>query len=193
MHLAIRQRVPRLLFPLLFLAAGLSLSVSAARADGEAGFIDRRFYYHDLSGRPTSARIIRHYWRPVAHPLARIDPRVNPTLVRAATIAQERANAKSHGLCWRYVKTALVASGAVKSYPTTAYGEEAGTELVNSYGFVRLSIQDPYAAPVGSVLVYRYGIHGHVEMRARDGFVSDYHSKNRCFYPLLAVYAKLSS
>jgi hypothetical protein len=193
MYLAIKGRVPRLTFPLLLLVAGLTVSVSPARADGEAGFMDRRFYYHDFSGRPTSARIIRHYWRPVVHPLARIDPRINPKLVRAATIAEERANARSHGLCWRYVKTALLASGALKSYPTTAYAAEAGTELVNSYGFVRLSINDPYAAPVGSVLVYGYGSHGHVEIRARDGFVSDYHSKNRCFYPLRAVYAKLSS
>ena len=31
---------------------------------------------------------------------------------------------------------------------------------------------------------------GHVEIRTEDGFVSDYHSKYRCFYPLLAVYGK---
>ena len=191
MYLAIEQHVPRLIFPLLLLAGCLSLSVSPARADGESGFVNRRFYYHDFSGRPTSAHIIRHYWRPVVHPMARIDPRINSKLVRAATIAEERANAQSKGLCWRYVKTALLEAGALKSYPTTAYATEAGTELVNNYGFVRLSIHDPYAAPVGAVLVYGDRNHGHVEIRARDGFVSDYHSKNRCFYPLRAVYAKL--
>ena len=174
----------------------LSFALVAVSQAGAAGLSESNshFYYRDPYGRPSSARIIRHYWRvPIVHPLAHVDSRMNPKLMRAATIAQERANARSKGLCWHYVKTALVASGAVNSYPKTAYAAEAGAELVHSYGFTKLAIHDPYSAPVGSVLVYGNVPRGHVEIRTRDGFVSDYHSKNRCFYPLVAVYAKLSS
>jgi hypothetical protein len=118
---------------------------------------------------------------------------MNPKLMRAATIAEERANAHSGGRCWHYVKEALLDAGAVSSYPKTAYAAEAGTELVHSYGFTRLSVRDPYSAPVGSVLVYSGGRAGHVEIRTRDGFASDYHSRNACYYRLIAAYAKLSS
>jgi hypothetical protein len=169
------------------------MAVSNSQAAGLSSSTTR-FYYKDQSGQPSSARIIRHYWKtPIVHPLAHIDPRINPRLMRAASIAQERANAKSHGQCWHYVKTALVASGAITSYPKTAYACQAGSELAQSYGFTRLAVRDPYSAPVGSVLVYGGHGAGHVEIRTKDGFVSDYHSKNRCFYPLVAVYAKLSS
>ena len=170
--------------------------VLGAHHAGAAGLTNSnsRFYYKDPFGRPSSARIVRHYWTvPIVHPFAHVDPRINPKLMRAASIAQERANASSKGRCWHYVKTALVASGAITSYPKTAYANQAGSELVQSFGFSRLSVRDPYSAPIGSVLVYGGGGCGHVEIRTKDGFVSDYHSKNRCFYPLLAVYAKLSS
>lgn len=86
-----------------------------------------------------------------------------------------------------------MAAGAVQSYPKTAYAAEAGDELVRSYGFQRLSVRDPYSAPLGSVLVYGNRGRGHVEIRTSDGFVSDYHSKNACFYHLIAVYGKFSS
>jgi hypothetical protein len=180
-------------FLFLSLACATFFGFSHADAAGLTNS-DSRFFYQDPSGHPSSARIIRHYWRvPIVHPFAQVDPRINPKLMRAATIAEERANARSKGLCWHYVKTALVAAGAINSYPKTAYAAEAGAELVHSYGFSRLSMRDPYSAPVGSVLVYGNKNRGHVEIRTRDGFVSDYHSKNRCFYPLVAVYAKLSS
>ena len=86
----------------------------------------------------------------------------------------------------------MLAAGVIDSYPRTHYACQAGAELVRAYGFRKLSTRDPYSAPVGSVLVYGKGSNGagHVELRTRDGFVSDYRSKNRCRYPLLAVYAK---
>ena len=91
-----------------------------------------------------SVGVIHHYWhRRIVHPLAHVDPRINPKLMRAATIAEERANAHSKGRCWQYVKEALLNAGAVNSYPKTAYAAEAGGELVNSYGFIRLSVRDP--------------------------------------------------
>ena len=170
--------------PLIFLAG-------RSRADG-LGEQNSRFYYTSPLGETSSVRIIHHYWRvPIVHPFAKVDPRIDPKLRRAATIAEERANARSKSRCWQYVKEALLAAGAVNSYPKTAYATQAGEELVSQYGFRRLSVRDPYAAPLGAVLVY--GGRGHVEIRTRDGFVSDYHSKYRCYYPLLAVYGKFSS
>ncbi len=155
---------------------------------------ESRFYYQDTLGKTTSVRVIRRYWRvPIVHPLAKIDPRIDPKLRRAATIAEERANARSHAQCWHYVKAALIAAGVINSYPKTAYAVEAGQELVRDYGFTRLSIHDPYAAPLGAVLVYGDRNRGHVEIRTKDGFASDYYSKERCFYPLVAVYGKFSS
>ena len=81
------------------------------------------------------------------------------------------------------MKEALLASGAVSSYPRTELARQAGDELVQSFGWTRLGVRDPYAAPVGSVLVYRNGRRpGHVEIRTRDGFASDYLSKWPCRY-----------
>jgi hypothetical protein len=114
-------------------------------------------------------------------------------LRRAATIAQERANARSKSRCWQYVKHALVESGVINSYPRTNYASQAGDELVQSYGFKRLSVHDQFAAPIGSVLVFGHGAAGHVAIRTKSGFVSDYWTKNRCKYPLVAVYGKFSS
>lgn len=151
------------------------------------------FYYSNFDGSVGSARIMRHYWVPVGHPDATVDDRLDPRLRRAATIAQERANARSKSRCWQYVKTALVESGVIKSYPKTNYASQAGDELVSSYGFRRLPIRDEFAAPIGSVLVFGHGAEGHVVIRTRTGFVSDYWTKNRCKYPLVAVYGKFSS
>jgi hypothetical protein len=176
-----------------FAICGLAFCPAASRADGLAAS-KSRFYYKDSAGIFGSARIIRrYYWKPIVHPFATIDARIDPKLRRAATIAEERANARSKARCWHYVKEALLAAHAINSYPKTAYAAEAGDELVRDYGFRRLSVRDPYKAPLGAVLVYGNKARGHVEIRTKDGFVSDYHSKNRCFYPLRAVYAKFSS
>jgi hypothetical protein len=172
----------------LIIAFGFVLFAHTAPSEGLVKS-EKKFVYKDASGKITSVRVIRRYWRvPIVHPVAKIDPRIDPKLRRAATIAEERANAHSRAQCWHYVKEALVASGAINSFPKTAYAYEAGEELSRVYGFKKLPVRDPYAAPLGAVLVY--GGRGHVEIRTKDGFVSDYHSKNRCFYPLLAVYGK---
>jgi hypothetical protein len=179
--------------PMRRLSFLVSLGFLAFVAHASAGSLDSsdsHFSYRDATGRPASVRVIRHYWpMPIVHPFAKIDPTIDPKLRRAATIAQERSHARSRLRCWQYVKEALLAAGAVASYPKTAYASEAGDELVHSYGFRKLPVRDPYAAPLGAVLVYR----GHVEIRTKDGFASDYHSKNACFYPLIAVYGKSSS
>lgn len=179
---------------LLTTVAAVSFAASAlpARAEGLVKS-QTRFYYKDPKGGVSSARVIHRYWKvPIVHPYANIDPRLDKSLVRAATLAQERSSARSKARCWQYVKEALVASGAVDSYPKTNYACQAGDELERNYGFHKLSVRDPYQAPLGAVLVYGKGSNGagHVELRTKEGFVSDYHSKNRCKYPLIAAYAK---
>lgn len=152
------------------------------------------FYYSNFDGSVGSARIIRRYYNiPVVHPDATVDSRLDPKLRKAASIAQERANARSKSRCWQYVKTALVEAGVIDSYPRTNYATQAGDELVSRYGFKKLPIHDQFAAPIGSVLVFGHGTQGHVVIRTRNGFVSDYWTKNRCKYPLVAVYGKFSS
>ena len=176
---------------LTILSAGsCALFATTLRAEGLQEST-KKLIYKDGLGRVTSVRIIHNYWTtPIVHPFAKIDPRLDPKLARAATFAQERAHAESQAHCWHYVKHALVAAGVISSYPKTANAAEAGDELMRSYGFKRLPIRDPYAAPIGAILVYGNKTHGHVEIRTKDGFVSDYHSKDRCFYPLIAVYGK---
>lgn len=180
-------------FSLAFLSVCALLSTTIdGRSEGLAGS-RTRFYYNNFDGSVGSARIMRHYWTPVTHPDAAVDDRLDPRLRRAATIAQERANARSKARCWQYVKTALVESGVIDSYPKTNYASQAGDELVRDFGFKRLPIQDQFAAPVGSVLVFGHGTEGHVVIRTKTGFVSDYWTSNRCKYPLVAVYGKYSS
>lgn len=172
----------------LFLSTIFVLSLSSLRADGLAKS-ETRFVYVDAKGKVQSTEIISHYTGK-----SKIVPYMDPKLARAATIAEERANAHSRMRCWRYVKQALLAAGAVDSYPKTSLARQAGDELVHNYGFTRLSIRDPYQAPVGSVLVYgsRRGA-GHVEIRTRRGFVSDFRASEPSRRPLIGVYAKLDS
>jgi len=178
-------------FLLFLVSICIGFAVKEASAEGLASS-HADFFFKDNSGKMSSAKIIRHYYVPNVHPSAKVDPRIDPRLRRAASIAQERANARTKARCWRYVKQALVAAGVVDSYPQTEYARDAGEELVRSYGFKRLPMRDPYAAPLGAVIVYRNarGGAGHVELRTQNGFVSDYASRKKCYYPLLAIYGK---
>lgn len=118
--------------------------------------------------------------------------RYDARMIEAAQIAAGRARAHSTYSCWRYVKNALLAANLVDSYPKTQYAKEAGDELQLSYGFKRISIpnNDPYRAPEGAVLVYGGKGPGHVELRTRAGFVSDFVSERPCPRPLIGVYIK---
>ncbi|PYJ98005.1 MAG: hypothetical protein DMF22_01205 [Verrucomicrobia bacterium] len=151
-----------------------------------------KFDYKDASGKRRSVEIIDKYQpKKIVHPFAKLDPKIDPKLCRAATIAEERAHAHSHSLCWHFVKEALVAAGVLRSRPTTMLAKQAGQELVSNYGFKKLAVSDPYAAPLGAVLVYGASkAAGHVEIRTKDGFVSDFKSKVPSPRPLLGVYAK---
>ena len=153
-----------------------------------------KFAFRDASGKTTSVDVIETYQpKKIVRPFAKIDRQVDPKLMRAATIAEERAHAHSRRQCWHYVKEALLASGVIRSRPTTAYAKQAGQELVNNFGFKKLAVSDPYQAPIGSVLVYNANrAAGHVEIRTKDGFVSDFRSKTPSRRPLLGVFVKWS-
>lgn len=174
----------------VFSAFALVFSASAAKTDNLN--FEPQFVFKDRNGKTVSAPIVDKYQqKKLVYPTAKVDPRVNPKLMRAATIAQERAHAHSKSRCWHYVKEALLASGAVDARPKTALAKQAGDELVRDYGFKKLPIRDPFAAPIGSVLVYTArGAAGHVEIRTKNGFVSDFTSKTPSKRPLLGVYAK---
>jgi hypothetical protein len=152
-----------------------------------------RYSFKTPQGKRESVPVITQYYpKQIVYPLAKIDRHIDRKLMQAATIAQERAHAHSRSRCWRYVKDALLASGVIDSRPKTAYAKDAARELVTNYGFKKLSVTDPFAAPVGSVLVYgARRAAGHVEIRTRDGFVSDFRSKTPSPRPLLGVFAKL--
>jgi hypothetical protein len=188
----LKQRVLRVAFLTFFCGCGAAFFAAQVQAQ-PLGEKNSQFVYRDRWGHMTSAPVIHRFSSRIVHPGGSVDPRINSTLRRAATIAEERSNARSKGRCWQYVKEALVASGAVSSYPKTAYAGDAGEELVRTYGFTKLSIRDPYKAPVGAVVVYGSRGRGHVEIRTKDGFASDYHSNNACFYRPVAIYAKTSN
>ena len=144
-------------------------------------------------GRQESVPVITHYYpNQIVHPLGTTDRHLDPKLTRAATIAQERAHAHSRSMCWHYVKEALLASGVIDSRPKSEFARDAAQDLVSNYGFKKLLVRDPFAAPIGSVLVYGTSRSvGHVEIRTKDGFVSDFRSPTPSHRPLIGVYAKL--
>ena len=151
------------------------------------------YRYVTPEGKKESAPVITHYYpKRIVYPLAKVDRHIDRKLMQAATIAQERAHAHSRSLCWHYVKEALLASGVIDSRPKSEFAKDAAQDLVSNYGFKKLSVKDPFAAPLGSVLVYGANrTAGHVEIRTRDGFVSDFLSRTPSPRPLLGVYAKL--
>jgi hypothetical protein len=152
-----------------------------------------RFSFKSAGGKKESVPVITQYYpNQIVYPYGKIDRHIDGRLMQAATIAQERAHAHSRSRCWHYVKDALLASGVIDSRPKTELARDAASELVSNYGFKRLPVSDPFSAPVGSVLVYGTARSvGHVELRTRDGFVSDFRSKTPSRRPLLGVYAKL--
>jgi len=151
------------------------------------------FSYKTSEGKKESVPVITQYYpQQIVYPFGKVDRHIDGRLMQAATIAEERAHAHSRSMCWHYVKEALLASGVIDSRPKSELAREAAQELVNNYGFKRLSVTDPFSAPVGSVLVYGTARSvGHVELRTQDGFVSDFRSKTPSRRPLLGVYAKM--
>ncbi|MDQ2919955.1 MAG: hypothetical protein M3R10_08785, partial [Verrucomicrobiota bacterium] len=69
--------MPGRIFLTLLSVCGILGSIASARADGLVSS-HHRFYYRSTTGGVSSARIIRHYFVPVIHPDAAIDPRIDP-------------------------------------------------------------------------------------------------------------------
>jgi hypothetical protein len=178
--------------------SGRTFAIEPVRPMGQQSVIQTtqpysRFSFKTPGGKKESVPVITQYYpNQIVYPYGKIDRHIDGRLMQAATIAQERAHAHSRSRCWHYVKDALLASGVIDSRPKTELARDAATELVSNYGFKRLPVSDPFSAPVGSVLVYGTARSvGHVELRTRDGFVSDFRSKTPSRRPLLGVYAKL--
>jgi len=114
-------------------------------------------------------------------------------MLRAAEIAQRRAQPHMTWYCWRYVKNALVDAGLVSSRPDSPWAKQAGEELCRKYGFVKLDhVKNPLDAPIGAVCVYGGADAGHVEIRTATGFVSDFTSRTPYPRPFLGAYVKPS-
>ena len=183
---------------------GLCSSIPAVSPATDGGYPDNmspppranpqpsKFVFKDASGKATSVDVLQSYQpTKIVRPFTTADRQLDPKLMRAASIAEERAHAHSRRQCWHAVKEALLASGVISSRPKTEYAKQAAQELVNNYGFRKLPLNDPYQAPVGSVLVYNANrAAGHVEIRTKDGFVSDFRSKKPSRRPLLGVFVK---
>ena len=116
----------------------------------------------------------------------------DPRMIRAAEIAQRRAHPRTTWHCWKFVKDALLAANVVDSRPKSAWAKNAGDELCRKYGFTKLKISNPYKAPVGAVVVYGGPDAGHVEIRTKNGFVSDFVSRTAYPRPLVGVFVKSS-
>lgn len=89
-----------------FCVCFLVASATAIKAEGLSRSTSQ-FYYEGYTGQVKSARIIRRYYGRTVYPSAAVNFRLDPRLRRAATVAQERANARTKARCWRYVKQAL--------------------------------------------------------------------------------------
>lgn len=111
-------------------------------------------------------------------------------MIEAMRLAERNARGRSIHRCWRYVKRALQEAELVECYPQTALAKQAAVELPERYGFERLDVDDPFEAPVGSVLVYGGRGAGHVEFRTKTGFVSDHASRKPSPRPLIGVFVK---
>lgn len=165
----IKNRLP-LLFALLLAAA------STLRA--EESLVDKR------SVRPLTPEEQRMFG-PKSGGL-----KYDPRMIRAAQIAEQRAHPHMTWHCWAYVKDALLAANVVENRPVSVWARQAGSELSARYGFKKLWTTNPYAAPVGAVIVYGGQDAGHVELRTEDGFASDFTSRTPYPRPVLGIYVK---
>ena len=194
----------------IFCGCALAVSANAAKTESltfkpQAVFKQRNgdapaapakseFVFKDRNGKTVSAPIVTEYQKNrIVRPLAKIDPkagsRSSPARPQSQTSAPGPIRGRVAGVTSRKL---FWLQARWTSYPKTALAKQAGEELVRDYGFKKLPIRDPYKAPVGSVLVYYKGRNrpGHVEIRTKTGFVSDFRSKDASRHPLLGVYGK---
>jgi len=114
----------------------------------------------------------------------------DPRMIKAVEIAEKRAHPKMTWRCWGAVKDALLAADVISKRPKSPWAKQAGAELCEKYGFIKIPVRNPYDAPVGAVIVYGGLDAGHVELRSPSGFVSDFASRTPYPRPLIGVYLK---
>ena len=104
-----------------FILVACSFAVVATTVGAKGSTPSPPFVFKDADGKTQSAEVVTKYQpKKIVTPLAKVDPKIDPKLCRAATIAEDRAHAHSRSRCWQYVKEALLASGVIGSYPKTA-------------------------------------------------------------------------
>lgn len=96
----------------------------------------------------------------------------------------------SKGLCAMYVSIVLQQAGCIVGYPPKEYrapGASAknmgnltqhGFQNIFKNGKLPAGMKSLKDLPLGAVIVYKGGRHGHVEIKTKDGYISDYFSKN---------------
>lgn len=122
------------------------------------------------------------------HRSPKISVQYDRRMVAASKIVNSNARRHSRRKCWRAVKNALVKAKVVSRRPTTRYAKQAGYELEHKYNFTKLKIKDPKKAPLGAILVYGGRGAGHVEIRTKKGYVSDFTNSRPSHRPLIGVY-----
>jgi hypothetical protein len=162
----------------LLLAVALCASSLAAHADDSL---------YDARTATTPSTLLQRFLGPKSKSI-----RYDSRMIRAAQIAMSRAYTRPTWRCWHFVKDALVDARVIDSRPTSPWAKEAGDELCERYGFVKLKVRSPRQAPVGAVLVYGGPDAGHVEIRTATGYVSDFISSTPYPRPFLGAYVKPS-
>src|SRR4026208_1386603 len=103
---------------LLSLGCALLLPATASAATPPSSQLPPKFVFKDASGKATFVDVVdKHQTTKIVRPFAKIDQKVDPKLMRAATIAEERAHAHSRRQCWHYGKEALLAAGGRSARP----------------------------------------------------------------------------
>lgn len=101
----------------------------------------------------------------------------NAEVMKMIRVMKAKAG-RPKGQCYRHAKVGLRAAGLVDRYLKGESAKGAGRELEKScFRNIMGLVRTPEAAPVGAILVYEGGRHGHLEVRTEDGFVSDYTSR----------------
>src|SRR5690349_9962795 len=89
------------------LIVGSFLTASGVHA-ARLGSTHSQFTFSSANGKTETVSVESSFYpKKITSPVGKLDRRLDPRLLRAATMAEERAHAHSREQCWRYVKDAL--------------------------------------------------------------------------------------